>query len=177
MSLLSKFTGIHISKHGVHIEPLKALGTALTVGSLGGFGPLAGAMQAIPGAGAIAGAAGKVKGALSAIPGAGAIGKAVSSHGGLSGMAGSALDYAKGHPSEILAGLQVANAANLGKKSNQYADNAMNSVNQSYMDRAGLRSAGIEGMLHPPTPDVTQLSRIRSSNPYSQAPLPLAGAA
>lgn len=42
MSILSSLTGIHISKKGVHIEPLKALGTALTVGSFGGLGPLAG---------------------------------------------------------------------------------------------------------------------------------------
>jgi len=66
MSILSKVTGIHISpKHGIHIEPLKALGTALTVGSLGGFGPLAGI-------------AGKVGSAVSHIPGATAIGEGVS---------------------------------------------------------------------------------------------------
>lgn len=43
MSWLSKITGIGISKHGVHIDPLKAAMTALTVGSLGGLGPLAAA--------------------------------------------------------------------------------------------------------------------------------------
>lgn len=180
MSWLSKLSGVHISPHGIKIEPMKALGTALTIGSFGGLGPVGAALGHIPGAAAIASGAGKVKGALSMIPGAGKIGEVVANHGGIGGIAHSALDFAKGHAPEILAGLQVANAAKLGKKSNQYADNAMNSVNQSYMDRAGLRTAGIEGMLHPQVPDVTQLARIRSNNPYAgpqPSGIPLARAA
>lgn len=154
--------------------------TALTVGSMGGFGPVGAALGHLPGGASLLAGAGKVKGALSMIPGAGKIGGMVADHGGVSGLLHSGLDFAKDHGSELLAGAQVLNAANLGKKSNQYADNAMNSVNQSYMDRAGLRSAGIEEMLHPQAPDVTQLARIRSSNPYAGSQpsgIPLARAA
>lgn len=70
MSLLSRVSGIHISKHGVHIEPLKALGTLATVGSMGGLGPIAAGLSRIPGAAAAIGAAGKIGAAAKALPGA-----------------------------------------------------------------------------------------------------------
>lgn len=81
-----------------------------------------------------------------------------------------------------LAGLQTANAAHLGKTANDYSDKAFDLANQSYTDRAGLRSAGINTMLHPTPPSTANLSAIRGSNPYAQPaqaqpPIPLAGAA
>lgn len=64
MSWLSKVTGIGINplKGKIKIDPLKALGTGLTVASFGGLGPLAGV-------------AGKVGSVASHIPGAGTVGK------------------------------------------------------------------------------------------------------
>lgn len=85
----------------------------------------------------------------------------------LGGLGKSALNYAVHNPTTLLAGAQALNAAQLGKKSNQFANNANNMANQSYAERAGLRSAGIEGMLHPHVPDTSGLSNIRSSNPYA----------
>lgn len=79
MSWLSSATGIHISPHGVKIEPLKALGTALTVGSLGGLGGIGAALGKVPGLARVGGAIGT---AAKAIPGAqaatGALGGALS---------------------------------------------------------------------------------------------------
>lgn len=198
MSWLSSATGVHISKHGVHIEPLKALGTALTVGSLGGLGPVAGALSRIPGAATAAGA-------LSKIPGAGKVGGYLASHlgggaptapggngvgdpnapinidpntgledmnagggGGIGGYLKSALDGIN----PLQAGLGVAgvvNAGQLGAKANKYAGQAMDSAAGSYAERAGLRKAGVQGMLNPQVPDTSNLSRIRSANPYSAA--------
>lgn len=70
MSLLSKVTGIHISKHGVHVEPLKALGTLATVGSFGGFGPIAAGLSHIPGGAAAISGLSRVGAAAKALPGA-----------------------------------------------------------------------------------------------------------
>lgn len=89
MSLLSKVTGIHISKHGAHIEPLKALGTLATVGSFGGLGPVAGALGHIPGATAAMSGIGKAGAALKSLPGAakaGAVLSGLKKVGGSSGM-------------------------------------------------------------------------------------------
>src|SRR4051812_3483839 len=85
MSILSKVTGIHISKHGVHVEPMKALGTALTIGSLGGLGPIGAALGSIPGAGAIASGVSKVGTLAKALPGASAIASGVGKMGGVGG--------------------------------------------------------------------------------------------
>lgn len=74
MSWLSSITGIGINPLGktkVKIDPVKALGTALTVGSMGGLGPVAGALGRIPG---VAAGAAKVGGVLSKVPGATKVG-------------------------------------------------------------------------------------------------------
>lgn len=90
--------------------------------------------------------------------------------GGVLGAAGGYLKNALGGVNPLVAGLGAAgmvNSASLGAKANKYANNAYNSAAGSYAERAGLRSAGIAGMLHPQTPDLSNLSAIRSRNPYS----------
>ena len=74
MSILSSVTGIGVNPFGktkVKIDPLKAAGTALTIGSMGGLRPVAGALGRIPG---VAAGAAKVGGVLSKVPGATKVG-------------------------------------------------------------------------------------------------------
>lgn len=135
---------------------------ALSLAGLGAAGQL--------GAGAAAGGAG---GAAPASPAGGFLSKipqALSSFlpsvGGLSGLLDKGLGAA-----------QVVNAANLQKQSTGYAKDALNSVNASYDARAPLRVAGIEGLLHPQTPDLSSLSQI-PGNPFApkrpgMAPVPM----
>lgn len=187
MSWLSELTHVHLGNVGAPIGALlgsvvPGVGTALGAGlgqAIGGVGHGDGlAKSALEGAGAYGGAkllggmGGGAPSADTATPGVG--GGGIMST--LAGLGKSGLDYAIHNPSTLLAGAQTLNAANLGKKSNQYAENANNMANNSYAERAGLRSAGIEGMLHPQAPDVSQLAKIRQSNPYS-AGLPMAQAA
>lgn len=174
---------------GLHAVGGLAEKAAPFVGMIPGIGTLAGG--AIGGLGALAhgdglggalkygaeGAAGGLGGGLLKGATAGAEGGGLMST--LAGLGKGALNYAVHNPTTLLAGAQTLNAANLGKKSNQYAENANNMANQSYAERAGLRSAGIEGLLHPQTPDTTALAGIRASNPYArpQQQLPIAAAA
>ncbi len=76
-----------------------------------------------------------------------------------------------------LAGLQAANATSLGKKSNEFADKAFSSINDSYAARAGLRDQGIKGLMAPPANNVN-LAGIRNQNPVAAKAqgIPLAGA-
>lgn len=81
MSILSSVTGIGINPFGktkVKINPMKALGTALTVGSMGGLGGIGAVLGRIPGAAAAAGA-------LKAVPGVTALGAGAAKAGGLLG--------------------------------------------------------------------------------------------
>jgi hypothetical protein len=66
MSWLSKATGIGINplKGKIKIDPLKALGTALTVGSMGSLGPVAAIASKIPGAASLGGLATKIGGVI-----------------------------------------------------------------------------------------------------------------
>lgn len=179
MSWLS--SGLHAvgglaEKAAPFVGMIPGIGT-LAGGAIGGLGALAhgdgigGALKygAEGAAGGIGG--GLLKGATAGAEGGGGIMST------LAGLGKGALNYAVHNPTTLLAGAQTLNAANLGKKSNQYAQNASNLANQSYAERAGLRSAGIEGLLHPTAPDTTALAGIRSSNPYArpqQQSLPLA---
>jgi hypothetical protein len=74
-----------------------------------------------------------------------------------------------------LAGLEGANSAYLGQKANSYAGQALKSVTDSYNARAGLRNAGINGLLHPAAPDVSTLQTIQSRNPYAAPTTPQPG--
>ncbi len=67
-----------------------------------------------------------------------------------------------------LATAQGANAALLGKKSSEYAENAMKTQNDLWDQRAGLRSSGITGMMAPRTalPQLGVLSQ--GGNPFAQ---------
>lgn len=77
MSILSSVTGIGINPFGkrkIKINPMKALGTALTVGSMGGFGPIAAGLSHIPGGAALLSGASRAKAALTTGKGALALG-------------------------------------------------------------------------------------------------------
>lgn len=163
---------------GLHAIGGLAEKAAPFVGMIPGVGTIAGG--AIGGLGALAhgdGLSGALKyGAEGAAGGfGGGLLKGATGGGGvmstLGGLGKSALNYAVHNPTTLLAGAQALNAAQLGKKSNKFADSANNMANQSYAERAGLRSAGIEGMLHPQVPDTSNLSNIRSSNPYAGIPM------
>lgn len=71
-----------------------------------------------------------------------------------------------------LAGLQGANSAYLGQKSNALSDKALKGVEANYAERAPLRAAGLRGLLNPTAPDTSQLSTIAQRNPYAAAPRP-----
>jgi hypothetical protein len=167
VSILSKVTGIHISPHGVHIEPLKALGTVAALGSLGALGPLSGALQAIPGAGAVAGAASKVGSIASKVPGVAKIGDFLGSHGGVGGLVKAGLGYAKDHPMDILAGAEGVNSALQQKQATNYAKDAAGAVTGSYNERAPLRVAGLKQLLNPDLPD-TSFVGDAPGNAYSR---------
>jgi hypothetical protein len=63
---------------------------------------------------------------------------------------------------------QGVNAAALGKKSGDYADNAMKTQNDLWNQRSGLRSAGIAGMTAPPK-QLPQLGTLGSAgNPFAR---------
>jgi hypothetical protein len=64
-----------------------------------------------------------------------------------------------------LGGAQLANAINLGKKSSDYANQAIGGLQGNYDDRSRLRVAGLEGMLNPRTPDLSGL--MATSGPYA----------
>jgi hypothetical protein len=90
--------------------------------------------------------------------------------GGQAGGIGSYLKNALGGINPVTAGLGalgVVNAGQLGAKANKYAEQGYNSAAGSYAERAGLRKAGIQGLMNPTTPDTSGLTKIRSSNPYS----------
>lgn len=91
MSMLSKFTGIGINplKGKIKIDPLKAIGTALTVGTMGGFGPIAGLASKVGGSG-LAGLAAKAGTALKAKGIGGLLKGGLDVAGGISGMVSSA---------------------------------------------------------------------------------------
>lgn len=64
----------------------------------------------------------------------------------------------------------VVNAGQLGAKANKYATDAYSSAANSYAERAGLRKAGINGLLNPVARDTSNLSKIRANNAYAGTP-------
>jgi hypothetical protein len=66
-----------------------------------------------------------------------------------------------------LAGLEGANSAYLGKKANDYSQSALKSVTGAYNEKAPLRTAALQGLLHPAAPDTSKLGAIQSRNPYA----------
>lgn len=183
MSWLSKATGVHISPHGAHLskpDPLGAVSdavhnpifdTALAIGLPGVGSAITGALGAIPGIGgalsagasAIGGAAsglgGGIAHAVEGIPGVGGlvskIGSEVGEHGGVGGLLKSGLSFLGGNGGQNLLGAaQGVDSVLQQRKADDYGKQALNTATGAYNAKSGLRSAGIEGMLHP-TPSAT----------------------
>lgn len=166
-SYVKKQTHGGLSLHGLESSVKGAAKNPLTYAAasllIPGVAPMAlNALKA--GAGALASGAGHVGSALA------------SGAGKIAPMALSAIDHLGGASGLLDKGLgvaQIANAANLQRQSTDYATHAMDTVNQSYGERAPLRVAGIEGLLKPKTPDLSTLRRT-PGNPFG-APIPVGG--
>lgn len=120
----------------------------------------------------------KLLGGPGSVPGGSGGGGALS---GLGDLAGTALDFLGNHGGQALdLGLGAAgmyNAAQLGKKSSDYATNAYDQSQANWKSREPLRLAGTSGMLNPqPTTDVSTIgATARASNPWAKPkalPLP-----
>lgn len=179
----------------------KALGAATHIP---GVSNVLGAAKSIPGVSTIASGIGKVKDAADAI-GSSGLGQAarvlnggraitpgnlleggVKNVGNAVGGVGNAIQGATGgsggggiggiNPLILaLAGLQAANAASLGKQSNDYAKNAYGTINDSYASRAGLRDQAIKDLTTPETHDLSGLAAIRNQNPVAARAITSAG--
>jgi hypothetical protein len=196
MSVLSRISGIHISKHGVHIEPLKALATIATVGSMGGLGPLAAGLSRIPGAAAAIGAAGKIGTAVKALPGATKVAGALTGAKRLlnagKGGGGGAIDPNDpnignanvnmtggtdwlGLAEGGLAGLSAVNSARASGRAGDLQKQALAQANARWAEGAPLRTQGQARLLNPVTPDLTSIYNDPTnafSTPVTTAPAP-----
>lgn len=133
----------------------KNLGQDITAGARNVPLALAGA-GALGGGGALSKVGGLVKGAAGALSGL------------AGGGAGNLLDLGLG-------GLSAYNAAQLGKKSSDFAQGAYDQSQENWKQREPLRMAGIEGMLRPQQSQVGQqaisnLGGITSRNPFAAKP-------
>ena len=139
-------------------------------GVLGGATALGG----LAGGAGASGAAGGLEGAIAKIPGGSEILDAIKS--GAAPLS-SLLGFLKDHSGDLLAAANVAEAAMRQQKADKYATNAVNTATDAYNAKAPLRMAGINGMLHPTTPDLSSLRTLagsRSGNPFARS-LPMAG--
>ncbi len=171
-------TGVGIPLSAAIMAGSGALGGALHEGGGlkdalrgGATGALEGGAAGVAG-GALRSGAAKTAGSFltSHLPGAGAVGGAIKDAagrviGGGSGGGMSPLMMA-------LAAAQTANAANLGKKANDFADQGWNLANDDWKSRAGLRTAGIDNLLHPVARDTSALTALRGQNPVARRALP-----
>jgi hypothetical protein len=83
-----------------------------------------------------------------------------------------AKDFLTGNGGQnALALAQGANAAYLGKKSSDYADNAMGSTQANWDERAPLRNAGMSGHAQPRPRHRVQDRRLPNRNPYATHPV------
>lgn len=152
---------------------LGAIGGALGVPGMGGAGG-SGAGGQNPNqpqsvAGLLGGLAGKLGGVT--IPGVTQNGGQPVSVGGLLGQAGNFLGGNNGL--NALMAAQAANAAYLGQKSTNYAQNALDTQQTLFDNKGGLRAAGIAGMQNPVTPNLSNLGQIsQSGNPFAR-PIPV----
>lgn len=141
MSWLSSISGVHISKHGVKVEPLKALGTALTLGSFGALGPVGGIISKIPAVGGLAAKLG----------GAGAIGKigaGIEKYAPLALGVGSAIE-----------GYQQ------NKRAGDLQNEALNIARSDQAARAPLLKLGTQGLQTMQRPDLSSIYEDQG-NPY-----------
>lgn len=94
----------------------------------------------------------------------GSIGQAPSAGGGF---LSSAARWLTGNGGKNALGLaEGVNAAMMGRKANQLQNRALGTAQQAYAERAPLRQAGMQGMLHPQTPSLTPLAD--PGNPYAK---------
>ena len=166
MSWLSKATGIHLGNIGAPVGALlgsvvPGVGTALGAGlgqALGGIGSGKGVGQSVAqGLGAYAGTKG-----LQSVLGQGGQSSGGGSGGGSGGMSLGGLANAG------LGAAQLANAANLQKQSTNYATGALNNVQQSYDQRAPLRTQGLAQMQNPTAGiDLSSLRKIAGHNSFA----------
>jgi len=167
MSWLSKISGIHVSPHGVKIEPLKALGTIATLGSFGALGPVGAALGSIPGAGAISSGVSKVGGILSKVPGADKLGSLVTGGKGIPGAVSKVGSFLGDHGDQLLGAGSLYEGYKANQRSNDLMNEALHYAKDSYDTRAPLRTAGVSGMLNQQRPDLSSVY-ANPSNPYSR---------
>lgn len=157
---------------GGAIAPGGNLGTAAGQGvkgaALGGAAGLAGGAvrgaMAAPSIGGVLQAGGAVKGALGAVGGG-----SIPGLQGVGDFLGGAKNFLTGNGGgNALAAAQGVNAALLGKKSSDYAENAMGSVDQNWKERDPLRVAGQAGMLNPQAGVAAKIGAIPNHNLYSK---------
>lgn len=166
------------------MEPGKLLtdAAALAIPGVGGalakipgVSALGGAVSSIPGIGAVESV---LKGAAPAAAAAGgaSAGAPAQGAGTNPGLLQSLEGFLTGNGGANALGIaQGVNAATLQQKSNDYAKNALGTVQQSYNDRAPLRAAGLAGMLHPQTPSLAPLQSVmQTGNPYAPKVAPAA---
>lgn len=120
-------------------------------GGIGGTGLGMGAAGTGAGGVADAAAGGGGGGIVSSIEGVlrGGAGKQLLGNGGLN----------------LLGVAQGVNAAHLGQQSNQYAKDALNSAQNAYNEKAGIRQQALNGLQNPQAPDLSHLSQIASAIP------------
>jgi len=143
MSWLSSATGIHISKKGVKIEPLKALGTVATLGSFGAAGPLAGLATKIPGVAKLGSLASKIPG--------------VSALGG----------FLKGHGADLLTGAQGLQAFGQQQGADKLRDKALGYATNAYDEKAPIRAMALKDLQNEQLPDLSSIY-ANSGNPYAK---------
>jgi hypothetical protein len=147
------------------IDPKTILGLAGTFAIPGIGGAFTKALGSIPGiGGALAGGAGAIGGAGSSIgsgiaraahsiPGisslAGKFGGEVAEHGGFGGLLKSAGGFLTGNGGKNALGLAQGVQSILDqKKAGQYANDALGAAQNTYNQGAGLREAGLQGLIH-----------------------------
>lgn len=196
MSILSSVTGIGINPFGkrkIKIDPLKALGTALTVGSMGGLGPLAGiagkvgsAASRIPGAakaGAVLSAGKRLLGGGDGVPQVMRNGQPISLSdlnpnmpGGGAGAGGGLMDFLKGHMGDIAVGglgaADAANAARASKRQGQLQDEMLSGARETWAAGEPLRAAGRARLLQPRAPVDFNAVYGDPTNPFAPKPAP-----
>jgi hypothetical protein len=164
---------------GALLKPGGNIGQGLTgaaTGAMAGYGA-AKAGSLLKGGGSILDKAKGVIGAKNAVGSVMGGGSPASGGGGgvgdfLGGIGGYLTGNGGGN---ALAIAQGANAAMLGKKSSDLADDALTSAKDNYAERAPLRTAGIAGMLNPGQGIASKLSSIPNRNAYSQPQIAPAG--
>jgi hypothetical protein len=144
--------GLHDSLKNAAVEGIKNYG----------LGKIA---SAIPG---VSSAESAISSKLGGIPGVQGIQSAMHSAPGIPGVQG-IQDFLTGNGGKNALGLaQGVNAALLQKKSNEFANNAMGSVQSDYDSRAPLRQAGQAAMLNPGQGIAAKIAGLPNFNPYSQ---------